>query len=401
MIKAKSSSFGVLIHAAQLAVVLVASAACAPGDEPRSAEATEQVAGAEQHYLYVAVPGVRRYLEFGGHGLLVFDIENDHRFVKRIPVAGLLRKEATFPSMTPPGQPSNVKGIAASVATNSVYISNLETMQRIDVGTERVVWEHEYEGGVDRIAISPDGTLIYAPSLEGEHWNVVDAETGEVITQLFSGNSGAHNTIYSLDGTRVYLAGLRSPTLGVVDPRTHTVIRQVGPFSAPIRPFTINGSQTLVYANVNGLLGFEIGDLRTGEFLHRIDVTEQGFEAKTPLRHGVYSHGVGLTPDEMEVWVVDGANERVHIYDNTVMPPRYVDSIKLRAQPGWITFSMDGRYAYPSTGEVIDVATRQVVTHLTDEHGVIVQSEKMVEAFLRDGKIVKVGDQFGLGRVTD
>jgi DNA-binding beta-propeller fold protein YncE len=313
----------------------------------------------------------------------------------------LLRKEATFPEVTAPGQPSNVKGIVASAATNSIYISNLETMQRVDLDTRQVAWEHEYEGGVDRMAISPDGRVIYAPSLEGEHWNVVDAETGDVITQIFSGNSGAHNTIFSLDGSRVYLAGLRSPTLGVVDPRTHEVIRQVGPFSAPIRPFTINGAQTRVYANVNGLLGFEIGDLQTGELLHRIDVTEQGFEAIPPLRHGVFSHGVGLTPDEREVWVVDGANERIHIYHNTMMPPKYVESIELRAQPGWITFSMDGRYAYPPTGEVIDVATRQVVAHLTDEHGVVVQSEKVVEVELVDGKIVTVGDQFGIGRVTD
>ena len=37
-----------------------------------------------QHYLYVAVPGIRDYLGYGGHGILVFDMDNDHRFVKRI-----------------------------------------------------------------------------------------------------------------------------------------------------------------------------------------------------------------------------------------------------------------------------------------------------------------------------
>ena len=26
----------------------------------------------------------------------------------------------------------------------------------------------------------------------------------------------------------------------------------------------------------------------------------------------------------------------------------------LRDEPGWITFSIDGQYAYPSTGDVID-----------------------------------------------
>jgi hypothetical protein len=40
------------------------------------------------HYLYVATPGIRNYLGYGGHGLVVFDIENDHKFVKRIPTQG-------------------------------------------------------------------------------------------------------------------------------------------------------------------------------------------------------------------------------------------------------------------------------------------------------------------------
>jgi hypothetical protein len=147
-------------------------------------------------------------------------------------------------------------------------------------------------------------------------------------------------------------------------------------------------------------LGFEIGDLKTGEFLHRIDVTEQGFEATRPLRHGVYSHGVGLTPDEKEVWVVDGANRKLHIYDNTVMPPRYLESIQLRAQPGWITFSLDGRHAYAPTGEIIDVATRKIIAQLRDENGVAIKSEKMIEAHVTpQGKILKASDQFGLGRV--
>ena len=51
----------------------------------------------------------------------------------------------------------------------------------------------------------------------------------------------------------------------------------------------------------------------------------------------------------------------------------------MRDQPGWITFSLDGRHAYPSTGEIIDIASRRVVATLTDETGRAVQSEKVVE----------------------
>ena len=43
----------------------------------------------QRRFLYVATPGIRNYLEYGGHGLLVFDIDNGHKFVRRIPTAGL------------------------------------------------------------------------------------------------------------------------------------------------------------------------------------------------------------------------------------------------------------------------------------------------------------------------
>jgi hypothetical protein len=63
-----------------------------------------------------------------------------------------------------------------------------------------------------------------------------------------------------------------------------------------------------------------------------------------------------------------------------------------------VTFSMDGKYAYPSTGEIIDTATRQVVTALVDENGGQVQSEKVVEVALTAGRPTRAGDQFGIGR---
>ncbi|HSU68102.1 MAG TPA: hypothetical protein VLJ39_14590, partial [Tepidisphaeraceae bacterium] len=117
-------------------------------------------------------------------------------------------------------------------------------------------------------------------------------------------------------------------------------------------------------------------------------------------RHGCPSHGIGLTPDEREIWLSDGHNSRVHVFDNTTMPPKQTASIELREQPGWVTFSLDGRFAYPSTGDVIDVQSKKILLGLKDEEGRQVHSEKLVEIDFADGKPVRNGDQFGLGRVT-
>jgi DNA-binding beta-propeller fold protein YncE len=227
---------------------------------------------------------------------------------------------------------------------------------------------------------------------------VINAENGDVIEKLVP-SSGAHNTVVGLDGRFAYLAGLKSPILRVADAREHKVVKEVGPFGNVVRPFTVNGSQTRCYVNVNDLLGFEVGDLQSGKVLARVEV--EGFKKGEVKRHGCPSHGVGLTPDEKEVWVCDASNQRVHVFDNTVMPPKQVTSIKLREEPGWVTFTLDGQYAYPSTGEVIDVKAKKILTALTDEQGRPVMSEKMLEiVFGDDGKPIRNGDQFGLGRVT-
>jgi DNA-binding beta-propeller fold protein YncE len=348
-----------------------------------SAPAQEKKEG-ERRYLYVAAPGIRNYLEFGGAGILVFDIDNGHKFVKRI--------------ATPASQkdkPENIKGICACAATKKLYFTTLTRLYCLDLVSEKTLWEKALPDGCDRMAISPDGKFLYVPTYEKQHWNIVDGATGELIKRVET-KSGAHNTICSLDGTQAYLAGLKSPYLFVLDAKKHEVISKVGPFGNVIRPFTVNGSKTLAIVNVNGLLGFEIGDLKTGKVLHRVEV--QGFKQGMVKRHGCPSHGVGLTPDEKEIWVVDAANSHVHVFDATVMPPKQVASVKLREQPGWVTFSLDGKLAYLSTGEVIDTKSKKVVAALFDEEGREVHSEKVIEILFAGGVPVRNGDQFGLGR---
>ena len=339
-----------------------------------------------KRYLYVATPGIRDYLGYGGHGILVFDIDNNHRFVKRIPTRGL----------HPDGRPSNVKGVAVSVALNSIYVSTIEGLQRIDLATDKIVWEKNYEGGCDRMSISPDGKTMYLPSFEKDFWNVVDCATGEIIKKI-QVVKRAHNTLYGLSGNRVYMADIASPILFVANPATHTIEKRVGPFGNFVRPFTVNGDESLVFATVDSLLGFEVGDLNSGQKLERILV--QGWNMGPVRRHGNPSHGIGLTPDEKEIWLADGHNMRMHVF-NAKKPYQQLTTIPLQDMSGWITFSLDGKYAYPSSGEVIDVKTRKILMTLEDENHNAVSSEKMVEIHMSGKKAVKIGDQFGMGRVA-
>jgi len=339
-----------------------------------------------RRYLYVVCPGIRDYLEFGGSGILVFDIDEGHKFVKRI--ATPASREA---------MPDNIKGVCASAVTGKLYFTTRSKLYCVDLASEETLWETSPPNGTDRMSITADGKTLYVPSFEKDTWNVIDAASGDLITSIET-KSGAHNTVVSRDGKRMYLGGLKSPILFVADTATHRLVQEVGPFAGAIRPFTVNAGGTRAYICVNGLLGFEIGDLTSGEKLHRVEVA--GFATGPVKRHGCPSHGIGLTPDEKEVWVVDAFNQRVHVFDNTAEPPKQAASIAVREQPGWVTFSLDGTYAYPSTGEVIDASSKRIVTALADEEGRPVHSEKMLEIDFRGPTPVAAGDQFGVGRVS-
>ena len=340
-----------------------------------------------RRYVYAAVPGVSNDEQFGGVGILVFDADNGYKFVRRIATWEAYRREAIEP----------IKGIAAHAATGRLYVSTTRRLAAFDLATDKIVWQKGYDADCcDRMAVSADGKTLYVPAFERPKWYVVDAGNGNVITTIITGGE-AHNTIYSPHSGHVYLASLRTPTMAVADSRTNQVIKKIGPFSNQTRPFAINGKETLVYVNVNDLLGVAVGDLQTGKVLY--EVAAPGFAKGKPRGHGTVSHGIALTYDEREIWVADGPNNYTHIFDATVMRPKYKESVRLRGEPGWFTCSIDGKLIYPSSGEVIDIASRKVIATLENEKGRHVETEKLLQIDFAGGRPVRAGDQFCFGQV--
>ena len=112
----------------------------------------------ERHYLYVAEPGVRDYTELGGAGILVFDMDNGHAFVKRIETPASRETK-----------PDNMKGICANASTRRLYFTTTKRLYCLDLLTEKTLWEKPLPQGCDRLAITPDGKTLYVPSLEKRH----------------------------------------------------------------------------------------------------------------------------------------------------------------------------------------------------------------------------------------
>src|SRR5712672_263874 len=87
-----------------------------------------------QRFIYAALPGVGggNNLNYGGAGILVFDVDRGHKFVKRIPLQG-----APPP---PPARQESIKGIAAHAQTARVYVSTSRRVAAYDLLTDTLVW---------------------------------------------------------------------------------------------------------------------------------------------------------------------------------------------------------------------------------------------------------------------
>ena len=112
-------------------------------------------------------------------------------------------------------------------------------------------------------------------------------------------------------------------------------------------------------------------------------------------RHGCPSHRDWINAhDEKEVWLCDAFNQRMHIFDNTIMPPKQLQVSNCETNLDGLR-SVDGKL-YPSTGEIIDVKTRKIIATLKiDEKGNPVMSEKVVEIHIDGSKPVKPAISLG------
>ena len=102
---------------------------------------------AEKHFLYVGSPDGAQTDGRSGTGILIFDIDDGHRFVRRIEI---------------PSFREGLRGFTGNARTHRIYFST--TSRRLgcfDLETEKVVWERVYDAGCDRSSVTPDGKTIY------------------------------------------------------------------------------------------------------------------------------------------------------------------------------------------------------------------------------------------------
>lgn len=352
-------------------------------------------------YTAAPGPGVHHYEYVLPDGnLYVYDMDHGHQLVKYI----------SLPTST------GVRGVVGNAHTHTLYISygsdgdSGGSLLAYDLLTDKVLWQKTYAHGIDSMAITPDGKTIYMPDGETAsfpYWYVINASDGSDMGTKIDGGPNPHNTVVSLNGAHVYMGARNfsnSPTyLTVADTATNSNVRRIGPFKGGIRPFTINGSETLAYVTTTGFLGFQVASIPNGNVLYSVDLTQLGFP-DSPTGPSAPSHGIALSPDEKTLAVLDWPNDYVHLFNVTGVPssaPKRTTDIKFTrsmhhdeagcaydcAADGWLEYSRDGRFLYVGdVGDVIDTATNKAVTNIDT----LYQTRKMLEVDFQGGSVVFV-----------
>ena len=319
----------------------------------------------------------------------VYDIDEGHRLIRTI---------QTVPSI------GDVRGVAASAATGKLYVayqdvSGIGMIYCLNIYGDEILWNRAIDPGVDRLAINPDGQLLYVPTWEGgsaDHINVVDAGTGEVVRKVYFSNR-SHDTQYPLSGPIFQETKANDGSgdyLYLIDPKSYSV-STIGPYSGILGPYAVDSTSSYAVNNVKSLWGMQVANLKTGQIL------TANIPDHPPGDPGLL-HGIGWSPDQREVWESSSWNDP-HVYvwgmDNPMAP---VLKQKLTLQSGqgshWPTFDIKGDYGYVAPNKNSNAGTEIFSVRTHTPVGLIGSSEDMIEIDFADGKISRVGDQYGIGR---
>jgi len=140
-----------------------------------------------------------------------------------------------------------------------------------------------------------------------------------------------------------------------------------------------------------------------------------GFPAPSSVEGNSVNHGITLSPDEREIYLIDAPHAYVHVFDVSGLPstaPQLVANIPLTttfttgtqspclydcAREGWLRHTRDGRYVVVgSSGDVIDTTTRRVVGSIPQ----LINTRINIEIDWEGGVPVSTTTRYGLGYVT-
>ncbi|HET7838890.1 MAG TPA: hypothetical protein VFL04_03970, partial [Rectinemataceae bacterium] len=262
----------------------------------------------------------------------------------------------------------------------------------LDTASNRIVDRIPIPAGPHGLAITPDGTTLFASSDGDSKVSVIDTATDKVTQTIEVGNS-PHGLAMAPDGRLLLAAVFGASSVVFIDTATKQVVGRVAvpsPHNIAISP---DGRTAYVAAQAKGSLGLAILDLPSmaqrgffpldktpralsfspdgrklyytlagSDSVQDLATADNVLEAQVPV--GASPHLPLFSADGKSALVVSQGPGELYIIDTA--RGQVSGKVKVGAMPHWIALSADGRTAYVTnegSGDLclVDLASRSLV----------------------------------------
>jgi len=245
--------------------------------------------------------------------------------------------------------------VAASRSTGKVFvglqISSIgKQVARLDVTTHTVDRLYSLGGGVNVIAVSPDGGRLYAVMYNDARVKVLDVASGAVVSTIPILDSTMGNGIaVSPDGSKVLVVHTNSARISVIDTASNTVVHTIGSRDNPFGvAFSPDGSRA--YVTLWGSNQLQVIDMLT--------------YADGSIQVGGAPIGVAVSPDGTRVYTVNSGANTVSVIDGTTNAWLMNIGLGGTSQPLGISTTVDGSAVYVTrAGNTHDALRIDTATH--------------------------------------
>jgi len=233
--------------------------------------------------------------------------------------------------------PDGTRAYITCEADSSVWV--------VETKDGRLISKVPLSGRPNNIAVSKDGRLVFAAIVTAPGAvDVIDAQTlSNMKTIPVKGN--AHNVYVTPDGKFVVVGSVVGKSITVIDQRPLKPVWHIE-FDEGVRPIALerapDGSTARMFVQLSNVHGFAVVDFKTHKEMQRVMLPD------TPRRGHAHSdapsHGIGISPDGMTLWVDSSLASGVFAY--SLPDLKLLGNVATGSTPDWLTFKPDSKFVY-------------------------------------------------------
>jgi YVTN family beta-propeller protein len=274
-------------------------------------------------------------------------------------------------------------GIGFSSDGSRVYASDEldSTLDVFDRETGALVKKVPLSGRPNNIAVSKDGRIVIGIAQDPGALDIIDPRT-LTRTNSVPVNGWLHNVYVTPDSKYVVTGSPATGIITIIDLATEKPVWEVK-LDRGIRPMAVeagaDGSAKRIFVQLTGFHGFAVVEFAARKEVARIELPERKTklefgpkaESSTRLRltpgdaTNAPSHGIGVAPDGMTLWVASTRNNAVYAYSLKDLNPvgevalpsiKLPDHEPISSFPNWVTFTPDSSTIYVSNSNMRSVS---------------------------------------------